>query len=424
MGGRSGSPDCGGGGRLHVDPSIELGTHRLDRQHTPRDHRRLRARPPGQVGREGMARPLDAYAEHSRVPVLARDLGHDRAQCLCTTRLFRPDADFNGSDADAYLRRAAVAVAIFAACCNPQRRRRMGRYDHRISADIAGLRRSTLVSATATLDCSVLCCGDCRLGGAVLARPWRLLEGPVPGRRARQHLTSMQLAGQRGDGVVDQRSTAPLVERGGNYLASGRYRDIDSDSPDFGKRLGLLLCDPLLGEELPSVRALFEITHRLRSDPLRRGSGVRDDRFRFCRRFTLLRLIFGEGPFRFLAQVRRRFQFRTDPRRARIETPDYRLPRSSPYHRHEYGCGDEDPELRIVEAIPHQLACSAIARSTAAAILVVSGAEPVILSVTASPTSIAIWWISDSARSFAAAMRSVVCLTTAWACARAVASAC
>jgi len=56
----------------------------------------------------------------------------------------------------------------------------------------------------------------------------------------------MQLTGKRGDGVVDHRGAAPLVERSRDDLAGGRYRDVDGDAADLGQRLGFFLRDPLL----------------------------------------------------------------------------------------------------------------------------------------------------------------------------------
>ena len=58
LGGRSGAPNQRRGGRVHADPGRDPRPYRRDRQHPARDHRRLRARPPGQIGRQGVARPL------------------------------------------------------------------------------------------------------------------------------------------------------------------------------------------------------------------------------------------------------------------------------------------------------------------------------------------------------------------------------
>ena len=79
----------------------------------------------------------------------------------------------------------------------------------------------------------------------------------------------MQLAGQRGDRVVDQRRAALLVERGGDDLTRSRYRDIDGDRADLGQRLRLFLRDPFLRQLLPPAQGFLEVAQRLRRDPLR-----------------------------------------------------------------------------------------------------------------------------------------------------------
>ena len=58
-------------------------------------------------------------------------------------------------------------------------------HDRCVPADFAGLRCPAPHCVAAAADCAVLCRGDLRLGGAVLARPRRVLEGPCPGAPAR-----------------------------------------------------------------------------------------------------------------------------------------------------------------------------------------------------------------------------------------------
>ncbi len=96
-----------GSGRLHAAAARCVRTHRRDRQHPPRDHRRLRARPAGQVGRQGVARRRRGDAQRTPLRLVAAAVGHDRALRLRPDQLFRRHSAGDDCRDDGYLSGAA-----------------------------------------------------------------------------------------------------------------------------------------------------------------------------------------------------------------------------------------------------------------------------------------------------------------------------
>ena len=94
------------------------------------------------------------------------------------------------------------------------------------------------------------------------------------------------------------------------------------------------------------------------------------------RRFLLLALIGGERLLRLLAQIGRRAELLADALGAGVERADNRSPHRLPDDDEKDRDGEKDPEFRLAEEMSHQPARSAIARSTAAARLAASAAEP------------------------------------------------
>src|SRR5882724_9470012 len=136
------------------------------------------------------------------------------------------------------------------------------------------------------------------------------------------------------------------------------------------------------------MQGFLEVTQRLRCDPLRLFFGVGDYRLGLSRRLLLSSLIGGERPLRLVAQIRRRRELVANTQRASVERTDNEPPDRLPDHDNEDRYGEKDPEFRVAEQMSHQLARSVMARSTAAARLDASGAEPVNFSVIDRPTSI------------------------------------
>ena len=212
-----------------------------------------------------------------------------------------------------------LLLLVVAAGRGVVRRGRLARHEHCLPADFAGLRCPAPDCFAAAPDCAFLCRSDRRLGGAVLARPRRLLEGARSGARARQHL--MQLARQSGDRVVDQRRAAPLVERGGDDLTRSGDRDIDGDGADLGDRLASSC----------AIRSCANCCRRLRFSSRSRSdcAAIRSASslawvtigLGLGRSFLLLALIGGERLLRLVAQIVRRIELLSDALGAASSAP-------------------------------------------------------------------------------------------------------
>src|SRR5215471_7360393 len=115
-------------------------------------------------------------------------MGDGRAQRFRAARLFAHPAGAHDRYVGADVSGAAAVAAVFGAGGDLVRWACLARHEHLASADTAGLRSSTSDSATVAADRAFLPRGDRRLCGAVLARAWRVLEGPSAGARHRRQL--------------------------------------------------------------------------------------------------------------------------------------------------------------------------------------------------------------------------------------------
>ena len=110
LGRRRGLRDRGCGRRVRAVARRGAGADRRDREYPARDHRRLRARPPGQAGRAHLARARRHGAERAALRVVASAVGHDRAMRFCPARVFDAGAGRRGGDDGADLSGAAAAA--------------------------------------------------------------------------------------------------------------------------------------------------------------------------------------------------------------------------------------------------------------------------------------------------------------------------
>src|SRR5947209_14293979 len=118
----------------------------------------------------------------------------------------------------------------------------------------------------------------------------------------------MQLLGQGGDRLVDQRAARLGVELLGDDLARRGNGYVDGGVAHVGERLGLFLGDLFLGLAGAALERRLEILRRLAADALGLGFGVGDDRLGLFQRVALLALVLGEGLLRVLAQALRLVQ--------------------------------------------------------------------------------------------------------------------